>query len=100
MVRLLGAHGDQMIGTPSQRVGDEVVELADLVAADTDADQIVAFDPDIASDRRRESLKSMQWRRADSVSERLSLGESVEEPRGDHTITDWPPSTGIPVALT
>src|SRR5258708_25387670 len=53
MVGLRCATGDQRVGTLGQRIGRQELELAGLVAAGKEAQQIVALDPDLRTDAAR-----------------------------------------------
>ena len=47
MVGLRRAAGDQRVAALRQRIGGEELELAGLVAAGKEAEQVVALDPDL-----------------------------------------------------
>ena len=49
VVRLDCAHGDQRVGTLCQRVGDEELELARLVAALRQSEQVIALEVDVGA---------------------------------------------------
>ena len=46
-LRLRRAAGHQRVGALRERVGDQELELAGLVAAGDEAEQVVALDPDL-----------------------------------------------------
>ena len=53
MIGLRRAAGDQRVGTLCQRIRSEELELAGLVAAGKEAQQIVTLDPDLRTDAAR-----------------------------------------------
>ena len=53
MIGLRRAAGDQRIGTLCQRIRSQELELAGLVAAGKEAQQIVTLDPDLRTDAAR-----------------------------------------------
>jgi hypothetical protein len=64
VVRLQGADGDQRVRACLQRLADEELELAGLVAAAGKTGQVVALDPDLrAAEGVRQAAKRMDRRR-------------------------------------
>jgi predicted short-subunit dehydrogenase-like oxidoreductase (DUF2520 family) len=72
---VFGPDRHQVIGAVGERVGDQIAELANLVAAHTNADEVVTLDPDVAAARRREPIKTVKGCGVDAVTARRFVGE-------------------------
>jgi hypothetical protein len=75
VVRLRRAAGDQRVGAFGQGRGDQELELARLVAAGKEAEQVVALDPDLGAapartlrrERGAEARQRLERRRSGGV---------------------------------
>ncbi len=85
MVRLRRADGDQRVGALRQRVGDEEFELAGLVAAGSEAEQVVALDVDVGTaEVFRQALQLLDRRGQRGVA---AAGKAGEVHGPDHSST-------------
>ena len=89
MVRLHAADGHERIGIGRERVGNDVLELADLVAAEREARVAVlalGIDLDRAAEMRRQTVELLDRRRAER--ERVAL-ELLQHHRSSQSDTGW-----------
>jgi hypothetical protein len=89
------AFGDERRRAPRQRVGDEIFELARLVAAERESGQVVPFQIDArrrGTERRFEPFRPLQWRRQLAEGKARQGGEAHDVPFGctariDHSLS-------------
>ena len=83
VVRLRRAAGDQRVGAFGERIGHQELELAGLVAAGEEAEQVVALDPDLGAaaagalrrERGAEARQGLERRRPGGVAAAGEAGE-------------------------
>ena len=87
MVGLRRAAGDQRVGALRQRVGRQELELAGLVAAGEQAQQVVALDPDLRADAARAARRQCLGEMRQQLDRRGSMGVAATRKTGQiHSI--------------
>ena len=88
MIGLRRAAGDQRIGALRQRVCRQELELARLVAAGEEAQQIVALDPDLRADAARAARRQCLGEVRQQLDRRGGMGVAATRKTGQiHSIT-------------